>query len=282
MQPVARARAFTLIELLVVIAIIALLIGILLPALAKARESGKSIKCASQMRQNVMGMAMYQQTFGFYPPHQIRLPDGSRYRWFRAMADYSESLTVIKCPSVEDWEISRNHSYGYNYKYLGSFREQTQPDNPYRPYETFPVRGVDAPSGTIAFADTDGTGRILPYEPEGPNQHPDRFGNHGYVLDPTFIPLRSEAATSGGTPEKYAWHNYRTFLSERHLGGSNAAFVDGHAAKVKPAEAYKDNRMWNGLGFDPGTDPTARDYRRDPHVDYKFDPSSGQDWPYDS
>lgn len=238
-----RLRAFALIELLLVIAIISLLIGILLPALAKAPESGTSIKCASQIRQNMTGMAMYQETFGFFPPHQIRLPDGSRYRWFHAMADYSESLTIIKCPSVEDWEISRNHSYGYNCKYLGSFREQTQPDNPYRPYETFPVRSVEAPSSTIALADTDGTGRILPYEREGPNQHPDRFGNHGYVLDPTFIPLRSESAASGGTPEKYAWQNHRTLLSERHLGASNAGFVDGHAARVEPPEAYKDNRM---------------------------------------
>ncbi len=105
-----RKQGFTLIELLVVVAIIALLISILLPSLARARETAKRAVCASNLKGILTGMKVYaNNNRDFYPaaPHKKGLQPGAQGKngnWVSYVGDPEGYMgsAVLGRPSIEE------------------------------------------------------------------------------------------------------------------------------------------------------------------------------------
>ncbi len=91
-----RAGGFTLIELLVVVAIIALLVGILLPALGSARDAARSAVCLSNARQLALSITMYAESYkGEVPRSQHSSFAHGTLPWEFALHDANEDASVL-------------------------------------------------------------------------------------------------------------------------------------------------------------------------------------------
>ncbi len=130
--------AFTLIELLVVIAIIAILAGMLLPILGRAKEGGRRSSCTNNLRQIGLGIQMYREDSNDRPPLYLVNPDRKTSGYIGGSTEYLERNYVgntnsFICPSDRTrgripvdlgWEYFGDFTTSYAY-HLGVWQQTT-------------------------------------------------------------------------------------------------------------------------------------------------------------
>ena len=118
-----KSGGFTLVELLVVIAIIALLMGVLLPALARVKKQARAVVCLMNLRQWGTIFTMYAgANESRLPPTQYDLYDGNRrYDWtFMLRPYYMKEPKIRVCPEAKKLECPDSDCSGGAMSYHGS------------------------------------------------------------------------------------------------------------------------------------------------------------------
>jgi len=206
-----KQRGFTLIELLVVIAIIAILAAILFPVFAKAREKARQSSCLSNTKQIGLGMMQYAQDYD--ETYHFAYTTTPTVQWYRLIDPYVKSRQVVACPSDGDPWIP---TAGWPVSYICNYNLHPAGDNPVV-LSRIPIKvaQINKAAEVIVLAENaDGsTGNLMP--------------------DCQYAYGTTGAAVSAG------YNPWARLSFERHNGGSNYIFADGHAKWMNPNETRR-------------------------------------------
>ena len=233
--------AFTLVELLVVIAIIVILAALLLPTLSRAKFASKNTACKNNLRQQGLALHMYVQDTGFYP-FTVDANVGKTWHNFIA-PNYSFNYGVMTCPTFRgEWPFEQAIVWIFGNAYL---REPITPGRVSGVSYGYNGFGIGSANSMSWFSNL-GLGLVVNAGQVGMPSV-----KEGQVLVPADMLAIADSFPQPGFDSIY------TFLllinstpsPERHNGGANLSFADGHVITERDKRLVDTNdfnrRRWN-------------------------------------